>query len=295
MKSRAIKKAVLPVGGLGTRFLPATKALPKEMLPIANKPLIQYAFEEARDAGIEEFLFITGRNKNIITNHFDCVYELEKLLDENAKHEALALTRDWVPDAGNIAFIRQQQPLGLGHAVWCARHFIKDEPFAVLLADELFMPEPGNNILSDMIELYEKTKANIIAVADIDASDTNKYGIVKTTSDDGRVVKIEDMVEKPAPGVAPSNIAIVGRYILHSDVFGYLETTQKGSGGEIQLTDALKVMLPSHEFYGHRFEGKRFDCGNTLGFLQANLELGLADKQIGEQMSQYIKKLAANL
>lgn len=292
---KPVRKAVLPVGGLGTRFLPATKALPKEMLPVANKPLVQYAFEEAIDAGIEEFIFITGRNKNIITNHFDCVYELEKLLDENEKHDALALTRDWVPEAGSIAFVRQQQPLGLGHAVWCARNFIKDEPFAVMLADEMFVSTKGNNILADMIDVHNKTGGNVIAVSDVAPKEVNRYGIVKPESDDGKIVKICDMVEKPSQDSAPSNIAVVGRYILHPDIFDELEHTEKGSGGEIQLTDAMKAMLPQRDFYGCRFKGQRFDCGSPLGFLKANVALGLMDENFGEEFAKYIDELELSL
>lgn len=290
-----VKKAVFPVGGMGTRFLPATKALPKEMLPIANKPLIQHAFEEAVDAGIEEFIFITGRNKNIIINHFDCVYELEKILSENEKHEALALTRDWVPKAGNIAFIRQQHPLGLGHAVWCARHFIKDEPFAVLLADELFISKQGNNLLSEMITLYNKHRANIIAVADIERSQTEKYGIIQAKNDDGKIIEIEDMVEKPKPQDAPSNISIIGRYILDSSVFSFLEKTPKGKGGEIQLTDALRLSLRHAMTYGYRFTGQRFDCGNPIGLLEAYIEFSLRDAKMGEAVVNIIKKIANNI
>jgi UTP--glucose-1-phosphate uridylyltransferase len=290
-----IKKAIFPVGGLGTRFLPATKALPKEMLPIASKPLIQHAFEEAVNAGIKEFIFVTGRNKNIITNHFDCVYELEAELDNKEKHEALALTRDWVPPPGSIAFIRQQNPLGLGHAVWCARNFVKDEPFVVLLADELFISDRSNSLVAEMIEKYNQNEGNYVAVADIERQLTNRYGIVSVQNDNGVDMEITDMVEKPAPSVAPSNISIVGRYILDNKIFDHLAKTQKGSGGEIQLTDAIKAMIAQTNTYGYRFAGKRMDCGNHLGFLEANIEFGIRDPLICDAAKALIKKLASEI
>jgi UTP--glucose-1-phosphate uridylyltransferase len=295
VQNRKIKKAVFPVGGLGTRFLPATKALPKEMLPIASKPLIQHAFEEAVKAGIEQFIFITGRNKNIITNHFDTVYELESFLSEKDKHDALSLTRDWVPNAGNIAFIRQQQPLGLGHAVWCARHFIQDEPFAVLLADELFISDKSDSVLGEMIDIYDKTPGNILAVANVAKEKTQNYGIIKPASDDGVNITISDMVEKPKPEFSPSNISIVGRYILEPNIFTYLEKTPKGSNGEIQLTDAIKQMIPNCPTFGYRFGGKRLDCGNHIGFLEANIEFAIRDNLIATQARELIKKIASNL
>lgn len=293
--NKKIKKAVFPVGGLGTRFLPATKALPKEMLPIASKPLIQHAFEEAVKAGIEQFIFITGRNKNIITNHFDNVYELESHLTKKEKHDALDLTRNWVPEPGNIAFVRQQHPLGLGHAVWCARNFIGDEPFAVLLADELFISNRSDSVLSEMVKKYDKHKGNMVAVADIDPSLTSRYGIVKPEGDDGKIMKIKDMVEKPAPEDAPSNISIVGRYILEPEIFDYLEKTKAGSGGEIQLTDAMKSMIKKHKTYGYRFDGKRMDCGSHIGFLEANIEFALHDPLIKKDARKLIKEISENL
>jgi UTP--glucose-1-phosphate uridylyltransferase len=293
--NKKIKKAVFPVGGLGTRFLPATKALPKEMLPIASKPLIQHAFEEAVKAGIEQFIFITGRNKNIITNHFDNVYELESHLTKKEKHDALDLTRNWVPDPGNIAFVRQQHPLGLGHAVWCARNFIGDEPFAVLLADELFISNRSDSVLSEMVKKYDKYHGNMVAVADIDPSLTSRYGIVKPEGDDGKIMKIKDMVEKPEPKDAPSNISIVGRYILQPEIFDYLEKTKAGSGGEIQLTDAMKAMIKKHKTYGYRFDGKRMDCGSHIGFLEANIEFALHDPLIKKDARKLIKEISENL
>lgn len=290
--TKKIKKVVFPVGGLGTRFLPATKALPKEMLPVSNKPLIQHAFEEAVKAGIEEFIFVTGRNKNVISNHFDSVYELESFLTQKDKQEALRLTREWVPQPGNIAFIRQQHPQGLGHAVWCARHFIKNEPFAVISADELFLSNRSESLLSEMVALYEKQPGNIIAVGDVSADKVSNYGIVKVKDDNGRTMQIEDMVEKPKPSDAPSNISIVGRYILEPEIFDYLEKTEKGTGDEIQLTDAMKAMIKTCPTYGYRFDGKRMDCGSHLGFLEANIEFALKTPGLTEQVSKLIKTIA---
>jgi UTP--glucose-1-phosphate uridylyltransferase len=293
--TKKIRKAIFPVGGLGTRFLPATKALPKEMLPIASKPLIQHAFEEAVKAGVEEFIFITGRNKNIITNHFDCVYELESHLGNNEKNDILMRTRDWVPEAGKIAFIRQQQPLGLGHAVWCARHFVGNEPFAVILADELFISDRSDSVLGEMIESYGEKRGNILAVSDIPNEHVSRYGIVKPENDDGISMKITDMVEKPEPKDAPSNISIVGRYILEPEIFEFLEKTPSGRGGEIQLTDAIKSMIPTCDTFGYRFKGKRLDCGNHIGFLEANIEFGLRDPLISEQAKTLIKNIFKEL
>ncbi len=294
--AQKIKKVVFPVGGLGTRFLPATKALPKEMLPVASKPLIQHAFEEAVFAGIEEFIFITGRNKNIINNHFDYVYELEKALNDKERHDTLGLTRDWIPDPGKIAFIRQQHPLGLGHAVWCARNFIKDEPFAVILADELFINDSGSSPLADMIKVYNNTGGNIISVYEVNPDETEKYGIIKPgASLDKNAMEITDMVEKPKAGQAPSNLSIIGRYILQPQVFKFLEETKKDHNGEIQLTDALRRMVSTTPTYGCKSEGIRFDCGNPLGFLEANIEFGIRDKIIGPSTKQFIKDLAKKL
>ncbi len=289
---KKIRKAVFPVGGLGTRFLPATKSMPKEMLPVASKPLIQHAFEEAQAAGIEQFIFITGRNKSAITNHFDHVFELEYTLNEKDKAEALAATRDWLPDAGNIVFIRQQRPLGLGHAVWCARHLIHDEPFAVLSADELFITKKPGGMLKQMVELYNEQGGNIVAVADIDPADSNKYGIVAASGDNGRMMQITDMVEKPAPTDAPSNISIIGRYILDSALFPYLAEREIGSGGEIQLTDAMRKLLQAgNQFHGLRLDGQRYDCGNQLGFLEANIAFAMQDPIIGNEARKVIQKM----
>lgn len=291
--TKPLKKAIFPVGGLGTRFLPATKAMPKEMLPVATKPLIQHAFEEAVEAGIEQFIFITGRNKNAISNHFDHSYELQSVLTEQEKQDALAQTKDWMPSAGQIAFVRQQEPLGLGHAVWCARHFIADEPFAVLLADEMFLPQEGKpGLLKQMVECYNEVGNNVIAVADVPLEQTNRYGIVDPESDDGRVVKVKAMVEKPAPENAPSRISITGRYILQPQIFDYLSNQKRGSGGEVQLTDAMESMLSKHPFYGLRFDGQRFDCGSKLGFLEANIAFSLSHPDMRKGVQEILKKFA---
>lgn len=292
-----VKKAVFPVGGLGTRFLPATKTLPKEMLPVANKPLIHHAFEEAVAAGIEEFIFITGRNKSAINDYFDCVYELEHVLDAKDKKEALALTRGWVPDAGKVAFIRQQQPMGLGHAVWCARHFVQGEPFAVLLADEMCInynfKRDSQSLLSKMVQRYEQVPGNIIAVSEVDPVESHKYGIVKPKSDFvSNIAEIEDMVEKPRQGTAPSNFSMIGRYILDPEIFTFLDQTRRDRSGEIQLTDAMRSMMKAGAMtYGYKFEGHRFDCGNQLGFTKANIAFALQDESIKSEVASFIKEM----
>jgi UTP--glucose-1-phosphate uridylyltransferase len=288
---KKIRTAIFPVGGLGTRFLPATKSLPKEMLPIANKPIIQYAFEEARDAGIEKFIFITGRNKNAINNHFDHAYELESKLDENNKSSELSQVVGWMPEAGQIAFVRQQKPLGLGHAIWCARNFIADdEAFVVILADEMMMHDDSNkkNFLKKMIEFYEQKPSNssLIAVDEIALQDSKKYGIIKI---DG-AENIIDMIEKPQPKDAPSNLAITGRYILQPKIFDYLSDFEIGSGGEIQLTDAMRKMCKEYPFFYKKIDEQRFDCGNVLGYLEANIAFGLKDKKISEDVKKMLKK-----
>ncbi|MBL6664412.1 MAG: UTP--glucose-1-phosphate uridylyltransferase GalU [Rickettsiales bacterium] len=287
---RKVKTAVFPVGGLGTRFLPATKSMPKEMLPIANKPIIQYAFEEAKEAGIEKFIFVTGRNKNSINNHFDHAYELESKLDEKKKSKELNSVTGWLPEAGNLAFVRQQRPLGLGHAIWCARNFIaKDESFVVILADEMMMQSKDRkeNFLKSMINLYQENEelSSVIAVDEVEREDANKYGII---SIDGK--KITDMVEKPDPKDAPSNLAITGRYILQPEIFEYLSKFEVGSGGEIQLTDAMKNMCKEHPFYYKKLDEKRYDCGNVLGYLDANIAFALNDDKISADVRDLLKK-----
>ena len=267
-----IKTAIFPVGGLGTRFLPATKAMPKEMLPVVDKPLIQYAVEEAAEAGVEEFIFVTGRNKTAIEDHFDHSFELEATLAAKGKDEALDVVKSMLHNPGSVMYVRQQQPAGLGHAVWCARHLIGSEPVAVLLADDLIL---GASCVREMAESY--SGGNMVAVMDVPQDQTSAYGIVTPGADDGRIVQIEGLVEKPDPAEAPSNIAVVGRYIITPEVFETLAAQERGAGGEIQLTDALAKQIGSAPFTGVRFSGERFDCGSKLGFLQANVAFGLSN------------------
>ena len=266
------------------------------MLPVASKPLIQHAFEEAVEAGIEQFIFITGRNKNAISNHFDHSYELQRVLTEKEKAHELALSRDWMPDAGSVAFIRQREPLGLGHAVWCARNFVADdEPVAILLADDLYLNQGGSGVLKQMVDFYNEVGGNILAVADVPKEHTNRYGIVDPDGDDGKRVKVKAMVEKPDPSVAPSTISITGRYILQPEIFSYLDKQEKGSGGEIQLTDSMQKMLASEPFYGLRFDGERFDCGSRVGFLEANIAFSLADKETEGKVQDMLKKYSSKV
>lgn len=273
-------KAVFPVGGLGTRFLPATKSMPKEMLTVVDRPLIHYAFEAARNAGIEEFIFITGRNKTAIEDYFDQAYELEATLRARGKNDMLVKITEWVPPAGSIVYTRQMEPLGLGHAVYCARNVIGDEPFLVLLADELFISK--KSLLSEMVTVYNKKGGNVLGVADVPREQTNRYGIVDPASDDGKVIKIKGMVEKPQPKKAPSTISITGQYILQPQVFDHLEKAvrnQPKTGGEVQLTDAIAAMVKKTPTHGVRFTGKRYDCGSPAGFLKANIALALEHKE----------------
>lgn len=291
---RKVRTAIFPVGGLGTRFLPATKSMPKEMLPIANKPIIQYAYEEAKAAGIEKFIFVTGRNKNAINNHFDHAYELESKLDEKNKSQELDQVMGWLPEAGQVAFVRQQKPLGLGHAIWCARNFIaSDESFVVILADEMMMQSKGRkrNFLGEMIDLYQRKEeiSSVVAVGEIENKDSTKYGIIAISGEE----KITDMVEKPKPEVAPSNLAITGRYILQPEIFEYLAKFEVGSGGEIQLTDAMKAMCKKHPFYYKKIDEVRFDCGNVLGYLEANVAFALQNDGIREDVKKILKKYSS--
>lgn len=290
---KKIRKAVFPVGGLGTRFLPATKTLAKEMLPVVDKPLVQYAFEEARDAGIEQFIFIMGRNKNAISNHFDNAYELQTILNEKNKRQELEQTVGWLPDAGNLIFTRQQQPLGLGHAVWCARHLIGDEPFAVLLADDMVLA-PQKSCLKQMVEAYAGLKGdgNLVAVQNVAREHTSRYGILATKDEKPQLVGAYDMVEKPKPDEAPSTLAVIGRYILQPNIFDYLEKHEKGAGGEIQLTDAIRAMLPGSPLFGFRFDGIRYDCGSKEGFLEANIAYALERPDLRDAMQDILRKYA---
>lgn len=282
-----IKKAVFPVGGLGTRFLPATKAIPKEMLPVVDRPLIQYGVEEARDSGIEEFIFVTGRNKTAIEDQFDTNFELEHTLSSRGKTEALAVLDQLRLEPGAVSYVRQMEPLGLGHAVWCARKLVGDEPFAVLLADDLILGE--RPALAEMIDVYNQRGGNVIAVMDVPTEHTSRYGIVDPGSDDGHVVQVNHLVEKPAPQDAPSTIAVVGRYVLQSEVFTFLSEKLEGAGGEIQLTDALARL--ESPFHGIRVSGTRFDCGTKAGFLEANLAYALARDDMRAEVFSALERL----
>jgi len=284
----AVRKAVFPVAGLGTRFLPATKAMPKEMLPVVDRPLIQYAVDEARAAGIEEFVFVTGRAKSAIEDHFDHSFELERTLEESGKHEALEGIREWMPEPGQISYTRQQKPLGLGHAVWCARNHIGNEPFAVLLADDLILAKPG--CLKQMVDAFEEVGGNVVAVEDVHKENTNQYGILDVVEDDGRLASAKGLVEKPKPEDAPSTLSIIGRYILQPDVFDELAMQQKGTGNEIQLTDAMARTIPAIPFHGFRFDGTRYDCGNRLGYLEANIAFAMAREDMKDRVSRIVAK-----
>ncbi len=295
-KPRPLRKAIFPVGGLGTRFLPATKAMPKEMLPVVDKPLIQYAVEEARAAGIEEFIFVTGRGKTAIEDHFDHSRELQDSLMARGKTKELAEIESWLPTPGQVAYTRQQEPLGLGHAVWCARHLIGDEPFAVLLADDLVLADVP--CLKQMAEAQRSTGGNLVAVMDVPRAQTARYGILDVVSDDGRLAEAKGLVEKPAPEAAPSTLSIIGRYILQPAVFTELERQEMGAGGEIQLTDAMARTIGRIPFHGYRFAGTRFDCGSKAGFLEANIAFALDRPDLRAELtgvlSYYVKDLAAN-
>lgn len=278
-----IKKAIFPVGGLGTRFLPATKAMPKEMLPVVDKPLIQYAVEEAVAAGIEQFIFVTGRNKTAIEDHFDHSTELEAVLIEKDKANALELVRRMLREPGSVSYVRQQEPAGLGHAVWCARHLVGTEPVAVLLADDLILGAPA---MAEMTSAY--TGGNMVALMDVPASDTGAYGIITPGSKQGNLTEITGIVEKPSPDKAPSGKAVVGRYILEPKIFDELGKGRRGAGGEIQLTDALAARIGHAPFHGLNFSGERFDCGSKIGFLKANIAFGLARDELQGDLSQWL-------
>ena len=285
-----IRKAVFPVAGLGTRVLPATKAMPKEMLTIVDKPLIQYVYDEAREAGIEHFIFVTGRNKNVIEDHFDKMYELDATLAARGKKAEQDVLAQNQPEAGAVSFTRQQAPLGLGHAVWCARDIVGNEPFAVVLPDELVLNTPG--CLKQMIEAAGKLgeKSNVLAVEAVPDHLTHQYGICGVGKRTGKMFEVDGMVEKPAKGTAPSNLSITGRYILQPEIFKILETQERGAGGEIQLTDAMIGLAKSQAFYGVEFEGERHDCGSKPGFLRANIAYGLRRPELREGLIADMKK-----
>ncbi len=283
---KKVRKAVFPVAGLGTRFLPATKAIPKEMLPVVDKPIVHYAFEEALAAGIEQFIFVTGRNKNAIEDHFDHAYELQHKLSGKEKIKELALTRDWLPSAGSVSFTRQQDSLGLGHAVWCARHLVGDEPFAVILPDDMVLADQP--CVKQMVEAYKG--GNMAAVMDVPRDKTKSYGILDIAHSDGKMVTAKGLVEKPEPEKAPSTLSIIGRYILEPGIFSVLENQKKGNGGEIQLTDAMSSMIGKVPFYGYRFDGKRYDCGSREGYLEANIAFALDRDDMKKDVHKILKQ-----
>ena len=283
MTIKPLRKAVFPVAGLGTRFLPATKAMPKEMLPVVDRPLIQYAVDEAIEAGIEQMIFVTGRGKSAIEDHFDIAYELESTMAERGKSRGVLEGTRLKP--GAVAYVRQQEPLGLGHAVWCARDIVGDEPFAIFLADELMRGTPG--CMKQMVDAYNRTGGNIVCGYEVPDSETDKYGIVDPGETNGALVEVKGLVEKPKAGSAPSNLMIPGRYILQPEVMRILETQEKGAGGEIQLTDAMAQMIGRAPFHAFRFGGDRYDCGDKAGYIQANLALALEHPEIGDKVRAF--------
>ncbi len=284
---KPLRKAVLPVAGLGTRFLPATKATAKEMLPVVDKPLIQYAIEEARAAGIEQFCLITGRGKTAIVEHFDIAFELEAVLRERGKTEALALLEGTQLEPGAIVTVRQQEPLGLGHAIWCARAFIGEDPFAILLPDDLILGETP--CVAQLAAVYRETGGNVVAVQDVPRAQTSRYGILAIGADDGRLAEVKGLVEKPAPENAPSTLSIIGRYVLRAEVIGHLSRFERGAGGEVQLTDAMAKMIGDLPFHGLRFEGRRFDCGDKVGFLEAQIAFALKRPDLAPMVRDFLR------
>jgi UTP--glucose-1-phosphate uridylyltransferase len=282
-----VRKAVFPVAGLGTRLLPATKSIPKEMITVVDRPLIQYAVDEAREAGIEELIFVTGRGKSALVDYFDQAFELEATLKEKGK--SLDVLAPSNAKFGEVVTVRQQQPLGLGHAVWCARHIVGDEPFAVLLPDELMHGRP--NCLAQMMEAYEKVGGNIVAALEVPDRETHKYGVIDPGKTDGRLIEIRGLVEKPPQGTAPSNLMLPGRYILQPDVMRALDAKEKGAGGEIQLTDAIAKLIGKQLLHAYRFEGERYDCGSAVGFVIANLAMAWDRDDVGPQVRAFIETL----
>lgn len=287
MTIKPVRKAVFPVAGLGTRFLPATKAIPKEMLTVVDKPLIQYAVEEALAAGVEQIIFVTGRGKSALEDHFDISYELEATM--RARGKSMALIEGIRQRPGSPVYVRQQEPLGLGHAVWCAREIVGDEPFAVLLPDELMVGTP--NFLAQMVAAYEQVGGNIVGALEVPDSETDKYGVISPGRVDGRLTEVTALVEKPKPGTAPSNLMIPGRYILQPEVMRVLDNPVKGAGGEIQLTDAMAQLIGRQPFHGYTFDGARYDCGDKAGYIQANLALALARPDIGPAVREFARGL----
>ncbi|QWU06951.1 UTP--glucose-1-phosphate uridylyltransferase GalU [Heyndrickxia coagulans] len=283
---KKVRKAIIPAAGLGTRFLPATKAMPKEMLPIVDKPTIQYIVEEAVESGIEDIIIVTGKGKRAIEDHFDNAWELEQNLAEKGKFDLLEKVR-YSSNLANIHYIRQKEPLGLGHAVWCARNFIGDEPFAVLLGDDIVQNDPP--CLKQLIDQYELTHSSIIGVQEVPEDETHRYGIIAPASQNGRSYQVEKFVEKPEQGTAPSNLAIIGRYVLTPEIFMFLDKQEKGAGGEIQLTDAIQQLNQIQRVFAYQFEGKRFDVGEKLGFIQSQIEMALQDETLSKDLLKMMK------
>ncbi len=291
-----IKTAIFPVGGLGTRFLPATKAMPKEMLPVVDKPLIQYAVEEAAEAGIEQFIFVTGRGKSAIEDHFDHSFELEYALRAHSKDEALEVTRAMMRTPGSVSYVRQQEPAGLGHAVWCARHLIQDEPVAVLLADDLINTGDAPGCLSQMVNTYDSEGVrggNMVALMEVERSQTQSYGMISPGEEryieESRLIEVKGLVEKPPPQEAPSRLAVVGRYIIEPGVFKELAAQERGAGGEVQLTDSLAKRVGQAPFQGLVFKGSRYDCGSKIGFLTANIAHALERPELSESLREWLR------
>jgi len=291
-KITKINKAVFPVAGLGTRFLPATKAQPKEMLPIVDKPLIQYAVEEAYAAGIRHMIFVTGRNKRAIEDHFDTAYELESELEATHKHELLAIVRGMHPDDMDCSYVRQPRSLGLGHAVLCAQALVGDEPFAVLLADDLMCGEDGGpTVLAQMVDVFQELPTTLLAVQEVPADHVQRYGIVSGQPVGDRIIKVDRMVEKPRPQDAPSRMGVAGRYILTPGVFDHIRNNPRGAGGEIQLTDGIARLMDTEGVHAFQYRGKRYDCGSKQGFLEATVELALKHPEVGPAFQEYLKRL----
>ena len=289
MPHAPVRKAVFPVAGLGTRFLPATKMMAKEMLPLVDMPLIQNAVEEAKAAGIEEFIFVTSRGKSMLEDQFDVAPDLMALLESRGKTAEMKVVENSLIPSGKLMATRQSRPLGLGHAVWCARAMVGDEPFAVLLPDDVILSDTP--CLKQMVDVYNQTGGNILAVVDVPREHTSRYGILDVESDDGRIAKVRGLVEKPKPEDAPSTLSVIGRYILQPGVFKELEQGKKGAGGEIQLTDGMAAMLGREDFWGYRFKGKRYDCGDKVGFIEANVAFALKRADIGEKVRAAITAL----
>ena len=286
---KPVRKAVFPVGGMGTRFLPATMAIPKEMLPLVDKPLIQYAVEEAYAAGVREMIFVTGRHKRAIEDHFDTAFELESALEASQKHDLLAMVHAIKPDDMTCVYVRQPRPLGLGHAVLCAEPLVGDEPFAVLLADDLMLGQPP--VMAQMVDAYAKVGSSILAVQDVPSHETKRYGIVDTQGVSGDLVVIKGLVEKPAPEVAPSTLAVAGRYVLNPSVFAHIRQQSAGAGGELQLTDGIAGLMRDESVYAYRYNGARYDCGTQAGFLEATVHLALNRVDLQADFKQYLRGL----